>query len=217
MLYSRKRRKRRRKRNAADQKWSGIFSWADSDFLGRAAGLQWLLIAIWAAVTGLLTRSALLLGLHQELERPTCTRPSRTSGGLGAPLAGLCCVGIAAIHGMTILLETTAGNDRMENWPNVGLSLDWAGELWYIFNTAVVSILLGLGLDWFCVNPPTIRDIPVMIVVFVTFPILLLCTLESGSPFVPISARVFVSLGRHTVAWLTFYLQSGSLLAAAGG
>ena len=55
----------------------------------------------------------------------------------------------------------------------------------------------------------------VAITVFFLFPILLLCTLETDSPFLPVSSVVFASLGRHGIAWLAFYLQAGSLLAAA--
>ena len=59
------------------------------------------------------------------------------------------------------------------------------------------------------------RESMVAITVFFLFPILLLCTLETDSPFLPVSSVVFASLGRHGIAWLAFYLQAGSLLAAA--
>ncbi len=181
------------------------------------AVMRWLLIAIWAAVAGWLIYAAIALGIDQALgRRPTCTRPSwRCWPALGAMLAGVACAGVAAIHGLTILLETTAGNDRMENWPNVGLFLDWVGDLWFIFNTAVVSVALGLGLDWLLPGLLGSRETTVAITVFFVFPVLLLCTLETDSPFLPLSAVVFASLGRHGIAWLAFYVQAGGLLAAA--
>ena len=43
-----------------------------------------------------------------------------------------------------------------------------------------------------------------------------MCTLETDSPFLPVSPVVFGSLGRHYIAWLAFYAQAGSLLGAAG-
>lgn len=134
---------------------------------------------------------------------------------MGAVLAGVSCAAITAIHGLTILLETTAGNDRMESWPNVGLFLEWVGELWFIFNPAVVSLALGLGLDWLLPNLPGSPQATVAIMIFFAFPILLLCTLETDSAFLPVSTVVFVSMGQQAIAWLAFYFQSGSLLAAA--
>jgi hypothetical protein len=55
----------------------------------------------------------------------------------------------------------------------------------------------------------------IAITIFFAFPILLLCTLETDSPFLPVSAVVFASLGRHAIAWLAFFLQAGLLLVAA--
>ena len=90
------------------------------------------------------------------------------------------------------LLETTAGNDRMEDWPNVGLFLDWIGELWFLINTAAVSVMLGLGLDWLLPNLPVLRAITVAITVFFAFPVLLLGALEntlfSGLPLLGLVA-----------------------------
>ena len=116
---------------------------------------------------------------------------------LGAMLAGVACAGIAAIHGLTILLETTAGNDRMENWPNVGLFLDWVGDLWFVINTAAVSVALGLGVDWLLPGLLGGASMTVAITVFFVFPVLLLCTLETDSAFLPVSGVVLASLGRH--------------------
>ena len=113
-------------------------------------------------------------------------------------------------------METTAGNDRMENWPNIGLFLDWVGELWFIINTVTIGVLLGLGLDWLLPGLLGTREATVAVMIYVTFPVFLLCALETNSPFVPVSAAVLASLGRQLLAWLVFYFQSGCLLAAAG-
>ena len=109
----------------------------------------WLLIAIWATAAGWLTYSAIDLGIGRALGVASMYQTIvALLAALGALIAGVCCTGVATIHGLTILLETTAGNDRMQNWPNVGLFLDWVGDLWHIFNTAAVTVVLGLGLDW---------------------------------------------------------------------
>lgn len=180
------------------------------------AVMPWLLIAIWATVAGWLTQSTIILGINQDLAESNIYQTILAMlAGMGAILAGIGCACVAAIHGLTILLETTAGNDRMENWPNVGLFLDWMGDLWFIVNTAVVSVVLGLCLGWLTADLLETRDMAVAITVFFVFPILLLCTLETDSPFLPVSTVVIASLWRHCVAWLAFYAQAGSLLAAA--
>jgi hypothetical protein len=178
--------------------------------------MQWLLIAIWATAAGWLAHTANNMGIEHPLDQANIFQTIvALLACLGALIAGAGCAAVAAIHGLTILLETTAGNDRMENWPNVGLFLDWIGELWFLINTAVVSVALGLGLAWLLPGLPAARGVTVAITVFFTFPVLLLCTLETDSPFLPVSTVVFASLGRHAIAWLAFYVQAGSLLAAS--
>jgi hypothetical protein len=180
------------------------------------AVMQWLLIAIWASAFGWLYYAAHTLGINHPLGEASMYQTIVAMlAALGAMIAGVGCVAVAGIHGLTILLETTAGNDRMESWPNVGLFLDWIGQLWFIINTTVVSVALGLGLDWLLPDLLGSRGTTVTIVVFFTFPVFLLCTLEADSPFLPVSSVVFASLWRQGIAWLAFYLQSGTLLAAA--
>jgi hypothetical protein len=206
---------RKKKRRRPKMEWQLFvggfgFPWSPG------AVMRWLLIALWAAVAGGLTHAAIALGIGQGLGFADMYQTIvALLSALAAVLAGVACAGIAAIHGLTILLETTAGNDRMENWPNVGLFLDWIGELWFLINTAVVSVALGLGLAWLLPGLPAARGVTVAITVFFTFPVLLLCTLETDSPFLPVSTVVFASLGRHAIAWLAFYVQAGSLLAAS--
>ena len=179
------------------------------------AVMQWLLIAIWASVAGWLAYLAIALGINEELGGANMYHTILAAlAFLGATIAGLGCGGVTAIHGLTILLETAAGNDRMESWPNVGLFLDWIGDLWFIINTAALSLALGLGLDWLLPELAA-RETTIAVTVFFAFPILLLCTLETDSAFLPVSGVVFASLGRHAIAWLAFYLQAGCLLAAA--
>ena len=110
------------------------------------AAMHWLLIAIWAAAAGWLGYSAIDLGINQGLaEAGIYQAIVALMAALGAIIVGFGGACIAAIHGLTILLETTAGNDRMENWPNVGLFLDWIGDLWFIINSAAVSTILALA------------------------------------------------------------------------
>ncbi len=206
---------RKKKRRRPKMEWQLFiggfgFPWSPG------AVMQWLLIALWAMAAGWLARSAIGLGIDQPLGGASMYQTIVAMlAALAAMIAGVGCGAIAAIHGLTILLETSAGNDRMENWPNVSFFLDWIGDLWFMINTAAVSVVLGLGLDWLMPGLLGSRESMVAITVFFLFPILLLCTLETDSPFLPVSTVVLASLGRHGIAWLAFYLQAGSLLALA--
>ncbi len=180
------------------------------------AVMRWLLIAVWATVAGWLAHVAAAMGIDQAFGADSMHHTFvAILAALGAVVTGVACAGVAAVHGLTILLETTAGNDRMENWPNVGLFLDWVSELWFLFNAALCSVALGLSLNWLLSGVFPAREVTLAITVFFAFPILLLSTLETDSPFLPVSTVVLASLGRHGIAWLAFYFQAGGLLAAA--
>ena len=186
-----------------------VFPWTPG------AVTQWLVIALWAATAGWLGHTAVAMGIDRGLGTANMYQTIVAMlSALGAMLAGVACAGVAAIHGLTILLETTAGNDRMENWPNVGLFLEWIGQLLFVFNAAVVSGLLGLGIDWLLPGVLGTRVMTISLTVFFLFPMFLLCMLETNSPFLPLSGVVFASLGTHALSWLAFYLESACLLAA---
>jgi hypothetical protein len=55
--------------------------------------------------------------------------------------------------------------------------------------------------------------VPLAVVPFVLYPVMLLSALESGSPAVPYSPHIFRSLKTVWWAWLALYLQSGVLFA----
>ena len=131
--------------------------------------------------------------------------------GLGAILVGIACTAVAAIHGLTILLETTAGNDRMENWPNIGLFLDWIGQLWFLINTAIAERGIGPGTGMVAAGAGAVGPPPCSS-----------CSRSSCSaPWRPIHhwCRYRLSSSpafrRHAIAWLAFYVQSAGLLAVA--
>jgi hypothetical protein len=133
--------------------------------------------------------------------------------GMGAVVFGVVFAALAAIHGLTILTETSAGNDRIECWPNIWLFLDWIGNLFYVFNAAVICVALACGLGWLV---PGARAAVTGLTVFFLFPLLLLCELEANSAFMPVSGLVFATLWRCGRSWLSFYVESACLLVAAG-
>ena len=132
--------------------------------------------------------------------------------GLGGIVFGAVFAALASIHGLTILTETAAGNDRIESWPNIGLFLEWFCNLFYVINAAALSAALACALG--ALVPPA-RGAVIGVVEFLVFPFLLMSELEANSAFMPVSQLVFASLWRQARPWTSFYVQSGCLLVAA--
>jgi hypothetical protein len=205
-------RKPERRRPRAASQWnlsagSFAFPWTPG------ALTRWLLISTWAATTFWLVRSALAWGIGSPLSGNLYTEILALLTAMGAVLFGTASAAVAAIHGLTILTETSAGNHRIECWPNVAMFVEWAGDVFYIVNAAALSVAPGFALGWLV---PGARVPIIGGTVFVLFPILLLCELEANSAFLPVSGLVLASFRRHGPAWLLFFAESGGLLAAAG-
>jgi hypothetical protein len=179
---------------------------------------RWVLISVWAVVTLWLARLAGSLGIGGA---GPAGNDMLVFGGvvagvltaMGALVFGTVTAALAAIHGLTILSETSAGNDRIECWPNIGLFLEWIGNLFYVFNAAAICVALAVGLGWLL---PGARAALIGLTTFFLFPFLLLCELESDSPFLPASALVLASIRRQGLSWLLFYVEAACLLLAAG-
>ena len=73
--------------------------------------------------------------------------------GLGAIVFGAVFAALASIHGLTILTETAAGNDRIERLANIGLFLEWFGNLFYVINAAALAAALACGWVRLCRRP----------------------------------------------------------------
>lgn len=123
---------------------------------------------------------------------------------------------VTAIVLLSIVEETAAGNELVEGWPDL-MFLDWIMESLYLVNSIALSALVGvmvaksgaaIGM------PPVVVGTVVAIAVWIAFPFLLLSMLEVGSPMVPFSEAVAVSLVSAWRGWAIVLLQT-SLMAAA--
>jgi len=180
---------------------------------------RWCVISVWAVAALWLAR--LFFGLGIGGAGPAAGNEMALFGGvlagvlagLGAMIFGLVFAALAAIYGLTIVTETSAGNDRIESWPNAGLFLEWLGNLFYVFNAAALCVALAVALDWVL---PGARAALIGITTFFLFPFLLLCELESNSAFVPASALVLATLWKRNNHWLLFYAETACLFLGAG-
>jgi hypothetical protein len=115
---------------------------------------------------------------------------------------------------LTILNQTANGVDRIEDWSTDDYT-EWIFESLYLINSLILSVLIGWCVEAF--TPMLARGAGAGGTVFLTFPVIILSMLETGSVLNPISLAVWGSLLRRWWAWLGFYIFAGLLMATAVG
>lgn len=115
---------------------------------------------------------------------------------------------------LAILVDTAAGNDQVENWPE-GPFVDWAFNGFYILNALAVSMLPPAGLAWLASGEGFDSLLSAVISAFFLFPIVLVSMFERGSAMLPFSLPILRSLWSGFWAWALFYVETGLLLPFA--
>jgi len=150
-------------------------------------------------------------------------------GGFGSGILGLVLMGTTVLVGMiwtvvasgcllAVIIDTAAGADRIENWPEA-VFLDWALDAFFVVNSLALSAAVALGIGWALQaaglsGPPAFAAFAAG--VFVLLPIVLLSMLETNSSLKPLSVPVWRSLWCNAGAWLVFYAETALLTASAG-
>lgn len=114
---------------------------------------------------------------------------------------------------LTVLNETAAGADAIEDWPDA-VFLDWMGDSLWIFCALCMSVTPGAAVSWLLEMvgiPCGMAILPASM--FLCFPFVLLSMLEHNWIFGIISLPVWRTLFVATSGWLRFYLTSALLLA----
>ncbi len=118
----------------------------------------------------------------------------------------------AASCSLPILLETSAGNNKIDGWPEPDVR-EQAGDLVYLcfllIVTEVLSALAGHAFGIFFGS----AWLPSMIFGFLLYPVVLLSSLEAGTPFIPFTWPIVRSLKSHTGIWAVFYGLTACLTA----
>ncbi len=138
---------------------------------------------------------------------------------LGAAAGTILSLAAVAAICLAVLTESSEGNDRLYNPPGP-VFLDWMGDIFYLVFPAVLAIA-----PWWLLCIPLQQELPrehqglLMFVGWLfTFPLLLLSSLENGSPLEPFSFRIFGSVSRRPGHWLLLVVESavivGGTLAA---
>ncbi|MCR4410839.1 MAG: hypothetical protein NUV77_00265 [Thermoguttaceae bacterium] len=111
---------------------------------------------------------------------------------------------------LVILQETAAGNDKIDEWPS-GDWREWFWSLRFVGGAAIVAALLAAAVNWVTLR---VSWWPGIVVAFVAYPFVLLSSLETASPLVPLSRPVARSLKTVWWGWLALYATSGLMVGA---
>ncbi len=122
---------------------------------------------------------------------------------------------VGSAYLLTVLQDTAAGCERIEEWPDN--FLDYLLQGFGVVVAAAVAVGLSVGLDRLAADAGAPRGVVLAVGTFLLFPLFLLCVLESGLPFMPVSVPIFRSLVAAWPAWLGFYLRAVVLVGLAVG
>jgi DNA-directed RNA polymerase subunit M/transcription elongation factor TFIIS len=114
---------------------------------------------------------------------------------------------------LTVLNDTAAGADAIEDWPDA-VFLDWMGDSLWIFCALCMSTAPGAAISWLLEMvriPCGVTLLPVSM--FLCFPFVLLSMLEHNWIFGIFSVPVWRTLFVATSGWLRFYVTSALLFA----
>ena len=118
----------------------------------------------------------------------------------------------AAACSLPIILETSAGNDKVEGWPEPVLK-EQAADLVYLgYLLIIAEVLSALAGEVLSIFFGSVW-LPAMICGYLFYPMILLSSLEAGTPFMPLTWPIVRSLKSLTWAWGAFYGLTAALTA----
>ena len=112
-----------------------------------------------------------------------------------------------------IVIETSAGGDRIDGWPDP-VWKEWAVQLIYISFILMETMVAAYGVARLTHLLTGWYWWPMVAFTHISFPIILTSSLEANSTFVPLSPAIIRSLFRSARWWLGFYLITGVMFFA---
>lgn len=107
---------------------------------------------------------------------------------------------------MTIIVESSEGNDEVPNWP-ANSPGDWVGEFLYMLFAFLVGPVPGWLLGRYVVQDQAATAALFAGSLLLALPLVLLSQLDTGSAFGVASPRVIASLFRCPLSWVLFYVE----------
>lgn len=136
-------------------------------------------------------------------------------GGFAMAFPAMACLWIGLFTGTfggacswSILRDTAAGADDVEEWPSANWQV-WIYPLLYLVFIASIAAAFGYAVQWMANTPPGLAQ---AITALLLTPLLLLSTLETGHPLSIFSAPVLGSLLRSWRSWMLYYVLHLALL-----
>jgi hypothetical protein len=175
----------------------------------------------------------LAIGIAMQIEALTILAAMRLFS--GGPFEQFLCAGLSAfacvfgfvtllmtsVTFLTILQDTAVGRDVIDSWPE-GFFVDWLADGFYIVVSLFLAALPGVLLGQLALCAGMVASLysaaglaGSALSAFLLFPILLLSSLEAGSPWNVHSPRVRRSLTLLPRGWIRFYILSGALISLA--
>jgi len=115
----------------------------------------------------------------------------------------------AGAFGITVLTESSEGNDRMHHPPGP-VFLDWMGSMFYVITSGMLALA-----PWWLICRVLEKDLTMVQQGIIetcgwlfTFPLLLLSCLENGSPLELFSPQIFSSVTKRPGHWLLFFVET---------
>lgn len=136
---------------------------------------------------------------------------------LFAPTVAISLVWFAAMAAasMTIVTESSVGNDQVYAWPSSAF-MDWLPEL----GTLLVALMVSAFPGWLIARlSPELTQMGLLLMgasTFLFLPVILLSQLAESSVLAVLSPMVVASWFRCPLSWLGFYLQSVAVMALFG-
>lgn len=91
---------------------------------------------------------------------------------------------------------------------------DWFGDFFVFAVAAVMSAFPGWLVAHFLPTDDLISMAVIAASIVISFPLAMLSQLDIGSMWGILSIRVVTSLGRCPFSWLTFFIETGAIVAA---
>jgi hypothetical protein len=143
----------------------------------------------------------------------------------GYAALGMTCYGLSAVFGviwivvaagicLAILRDTAFGNNRIQEWPDTLLFVDWCFDSFYVINSLVLSALPLIVAAHLWEVDDLVAEPFLSASTAALFPFLLLSMLEANSPMNPFSWSVCRSLVVRWWAWGMFYIETTVILLA---
>ena len=125
---------------------------------------------------------------------------------------GLIWSAYAASVFLTVVSESSCGNEQIADWPSANL-LESMPELWHLMVTVSCGSVAGwvIGIALF----PDAWSVAALGIVslWLCFPIVLLSQLAGASTVALLDGRVLASLPRRALSWLLYYLETAVMAA----